>query len=481
MTPANTGSRTALLTWAVTATILGSAALIWAVVSFVQNNTSTKNLDSLKVRYAEIVDAGSLSGEEVAKLKEAKKLLQLPASTSILNVAIKQRDDLTKLVAGESVNDIQAAGRAAAAMAAAGEAVGPTGSVSNVTLIAAVEDLTKTVATAKKSTADKDAQIAALNKKLTDAQTAMAAYNQAADGKVDDAQARALTSQQDADAYRKSQDDQLATVQDNWNKTKAEADSSANAAVDVQNRVARELSTVRAERDRLVEQLKLFRLPTDQIVRHADGQILRLSGADRLTINLGAGDQISAGMTFEIFDRFGVPRVASDAPENDKLLQGKASIEVVRVLPGSSECRIVRRSPGMTPITEGDPIVNVVYDRNAKYDFFVFGKFNLDYKGEPSERDTEVVKRLISQWGADVAAKINTETDFVVLGVEPTVPNYSQAELDGDQLKGYEMEKATQELEAFNEVRLKAQALNIPILNQTRFLYLVGYYEEAGR
>ena len=33
----------------------------------------------------------------------------------------------------------------------------------------------------------------------------------------------------------------------------------------------------------------------------------------------------------------------------------------------------------------------------------------------------------------------------------------------------------------FNDVRVKANSLNIPILNQTRFLYMVGYYEEAAR
>ena len=50
--------------------------------------------------------------------------------------------------------------------------------------------------------------------------------------------------------------------------------------------------------------------------------------------------------------------------------------------------------------SQGDPILNVVYDKNVKFNFYVFGQFNLDYAGPASDRDTEIVKRLISGWGA---------------------------------------------------------------------------------
>ena len=67
-------------------------------------------------------------------------------------------------------------------------------------------------------------------------------------------------------------------------------------------------------------------------------------------------------------------------------------------MPGTSECRIIHIATGMT-IVEGDPIVNLVYNTHTKFNFCVFGEFDLANTGGPTAGDVDVIRRLITQWG----------------------------------------------------------------------------------
>ena len=218
----------------------------------------------------------------------------------------------------------------------------------------------------------------------------------------------------------------------------------------------------------------------ENVVRQADGEIIRVPGNDNVFINLGTGDQISPGLTFEVYDRFaGVPALGDPTATEaeDTLPQGKASIEVVRVGPRQSECRIVRQTQGQS-IIERDIISNLVYDKNTKYNFVVFGEFDLDGNGTPTPGDTEVIRRLITQWGGQLQNAVNVNTDFVVLGAVPEVPIQDDEETATDVARREQAQKA---LDAYEEVRSQAIELNIPIMNQGRFLYYVGYYDQAKR
>jgi hypothetical protein len=217
----------------------------------------------------------------------------------------------------------------------------------------------------------------------------------------------------------------------------------------------------------------------ENIVRQADGEIVRVPGRDNVFINLGKGDQISPGMTFEVYDRFsGVPAVGTDgtSPEGE-MPQGKAAIEVVQVGPGQSECRIIRLTPGQSVI-ERDIISNLVYDKNAKYNFVVFGDFDLDQNQVATPGDADVIKRLITGWGGRLMNTVNVNTDFVVLGVEPEVPAEDENETATDIQR---RQAAQQALDAYLQVRSEAIKLNIPVMNQNRFLYYVGYFEQSQR
>ena len=82
--------------------------------------------------------------------------------------------------------------------------------------------------------------------------------------------------------------------------------------------------------------------------------------------------------------------------------------------------------------------------------------------------------------GGKVTDQINIDTDFLILGSEPQLPNFSKEELD-QPLNADKLAKAKAALDTVNEIRNEARDLHIPILNQNRFLYFVGYYDQARR
>ena len=94
--------------------------------------------------------------------------------------------------------------------------------------------------------------------------------------------------------------------------------------------------------------------------------------------------------------------------------------------------------------------------------------------------------RRRDQFSAAVA-QINTGTvaagknaDFIVLGSEPKVPTMTEEEL-GDPVQKDRFEKAKAASDAYNKVREEAIQRGIPIVNQNRFLSLIGYFEQAKR
>ena len=152
---------------------------------------------------------------------------------------------------------------------------------------------------------------------------------------------------------------------------------------------------------------------------------------------------------------------------------------MVRVGQGSSEAKIIRQTPG-TQLTEGDLIANLVYDPNVKYNFVVYGDFDMDRNGQATPQEADVVRRLVTQWGGKLMDKVNVDTDFVVLGQEPVLPTFTREDLQ-DPFNAKRLADAQAALDAYDQVRNRARDLHIPIMNQNRFLYLTGYYNQARR
>ncbi len=203
----------------------------------------------------------------------------------------------------------------------------------------------------------------------------------------------------------------------------------------------------------------------------ADGQIEALTAqADRVYINRGRKDQVLLGMRFEVFDRDELVKL-----DNFDDVRGKATIEVVSVDQNTSLARVVRLSRGEL-IEEGDQIVNLVYDPNTRFKFFVSGEFDIDRTGRATEEDAERIRQMIRDWGGGLADELTFDVDFLVLGERPPLPEPLPEGTIDPVLIARNVE-ARREYETYVELEGEAKQLNIPILNQNRFLALVGHYE----
>jgi len=118
----------------------------------------------------------------------------------------------------------------------------------------------------------------------------------------------------------------------------------------------------------------------------------------------------------------------------------------------------------------------------------VYGDFDLDNNGQASAQDAAVIKRLVSQWGGTLvpianpekpADSISVDVDFIVMGLEPVVP--PKDETVTDPIIIAQIQKATEDQKRYLDVRERAAQLGIPIMNQNRFLYYTGYFDQARR
>jgi hypothetical protein len=189
------------------------------------------------------------------------------------------------------------------------------------------------------------------------------------------------------------------------------------------------------------------------------------------------GDHIVPGMTFEVYShRNGIPK-QDDLMTDENLPVGLASIEVERVLSGVSECRVIKTEIGQH-LGVGDLIANLVYDRNTKYNLVVYGDFDLSQSGKPKAGDAQKIKALITDWGGQVQKNIDVDTDFVVMGAEPKIDQFTADELN-DPLNKQTQDEQKAAYDAYQSELEQAEKLGIPVMNQNRFLYFCGYYNNA--
>jgi predicted nucleic acid-binding Zn-ribbon protein len=215
----------------------------------------------------------------------------------------------------------------------------------------------------------------------------------------------------------------------------------------------------------------------EPIVRRSQGTINSVASEDVVYIDLGQGEHILPGMTFEVYNRHdGVPKLG-DGMSSEDMPAGEGAIEVEQVGAYSSQCRIIKTEVGQH-INQGDLIANLVYDRNTRFDFVVYGKFDLGQTGQPKDADREKIEALIIKWGGKIQPKIDPDTDFVVMGAEPKVEQFSADDLQ-DPFNVSTKQKEEAELKSYDDVLNQAKELHIPIMNQNRFLYFCGYYENS--
>jgi hypothetical protein len=206
-----------------------------------------------------------------------------------------------------------------------------------------------------------------------------------------------------------------------------------------------------------------------------DGQIISVEAQGNLVyIDLGQQDRIVLGMPFEVFDPTTGIVLDETAEQGPPRLRGKATIEVIRLLDNSAACRVVREAYPRA-VQVGDVIANLAYDRQRQYQFFVYGDFDLNYDGMTEPSDLDQVEAMINRWGGKVVdgERLPLDTDFLVLGVEPDDPGELRQAAGPEEIRRYEA--LVRKRNRYNELVEQAQALSIPVLNQNRFLTLMGY------
>lgn len=443
------GSRSGLITAVVVLSILFVTSAIFAFYFSAENSKTAKSLTEVRKKANQFANDEAQVDPAISALAELRSDPKYQGQSAI-QILMEQKNALAKQAASLTAN---------------------------------VATLTDKLKAAEADNQAKTDALAAGTEKLTEEiaqRTAMQAELQA---KFDEQDKNITEALANLETKRDENDERVNKIQSEVGRAQQALQTQiSDATKEVANR-DQKVSDLQAEVAKL--KAKVVRPPNtaEAIIRQADGQVVRVPGNDNVFINLGTGDQISPGMTFEVYDRFGgIPGLGSatsgdNADDRTNLPEGKASIEVVNVRPGQSECRIIRQKRG-TPVIEGDVIANLVYDKNTKYQFVVFGDFDLDQDGVATPGDGQVIKSRIAEWGGKLMNEVTVDSDFVVLGHEPEVPLQDVDETATDIAR---REAAARQLDAYNEVRSKAIELNIPIMNQNRFLYYVGYYEQAQR
>ncbi|MEA2733902.1 MAG: hypothetical protein QOE14_353, partial [Humisphaera sp.] len=477
------GSRTAAVTWAVVFAIIAVTMTIFSIYFYADSNRSRVALETHKKSVGDIVPDADLQGEAVTRLRAIRGADNsgYTPQTSLLQVAMQDRDALARMVAGAG-NEDTAKQLGAAALAEAVNAAKPAQLTlpANENIGLALKTMAQGLTAQlgqNKSLQDQLQQSLAQAKAQADQfEQQRGAMNKTVDAiRQEQAQAQAALA-----TYQQTKDQSIAQIDTGMAAERQKAQEAQNNANVQLQELSRQLTDAKTQINTLQTKLGENRIDTQgPIVRNPDGQIIKIPARDIVYINLGQEASVTPGLTFEVYDKIdGIPP-AGDPTTNDKLPQGKASIEVVRVGAGSSEARITRQTQG-TQLVVGDLIANLIYDPNVKYNFVVYGDFDMDRNGQATAQEADVVRRLVTQWGGKLMDKVNVDTDFVVLGQEPVLPTFTREDLQ-DPFNAKRLEDARLALEAYDQVRNRARDLHIPIMNQNRFLSLIGFYNQAKR
>jgi hypothetical protein len=485
MPPVAQSSRGGLITAVVIFVILFVTATIFAIYYGVDAAKAHEDYATLKNSVIpKVLPAGALTGPELDELDAVRKAEKpqpnITQSMPLLKVATQQRDNFKDLLVPNAPSADAAYNAALDAMRTNAEKLSKAGATppSTTSLIDSYNQMGTALLAKQQQVNDLQQQLAAAQKDVATRVDQLNAAVAATQDQVNQIQTSANEAIGGAKSAQTNTQQTVSQIEQDRQREREQAAQAINQLNTQLQARTNEADQMNKELGKIRERLAGGRVSVNEpIIKAADATIIRVPGSNIVYISRGAQDQIVPGMTFEIFDRnLGVPRVNTTEPNNeDAMPQGKASIEVVRVGPTSSEARVTRRTPSAPSLQEGDLAVNLVYDPNVKYNFVVFGKFDLGNKGTPSTQDGDIIRQKIQDWGGQIQNQIGINTDFVVIGAEPNVPQLSDEE-KRDPIALQRASAAQQEFEQYQAAIKRAQELHVPILNQNRFLYLIGAY-----
>jgi len=189
-------------------------------------------------------------------------------------------------------------------------------------------------------------------------------------------------------------------------------------------------------------------------------------------LDIGSNDHVYIGLTFSIYDK------NTPVPEDGV---GKAQVEVFGVTETVSAAKIITSSR-KNPIVEDDIAVNLVWDSATSNSFVVAGMFDFDGDGRIDHDGREKIIDLIERWGGEVTENVTIDTDFVVLGYKPkamrkpTIDDIEENPMIEQKYNAY-----LKKHDYYQNILSRASTFSIPIFNQDRFLYLIGFETLASK
>jgi archaellum component FlaC len=282
-----------------------------------------------------------------------------------------------------------------------------------------------------------------------------------------------------------SMQDQVTALQERLNDALKDADQAAQDRIAQLTEEVKALETTGFNTEREKEEWRkkyqdllasLPKPPTPNTTT-PDGEVASVFGdGNDLFITRGRKDGLVMGMTFEVFDPLPVIKLAVTGEA-----RGKATIEVYGLNEDSATCRVVRRDRNVN-ITPGDPIVNLAYDPNMTIRMYAFGDF--DIEGDGGTNDIGRIEAIIKDSGAELIELtkndagipiLTPDLNYIVLGEKPVLPE-KPSDQDFDPVKIAEYQAQLSAYEAYFRIVDDAKIMRIPVLNQGRFLDLMGYY-----
>jgi len=472
--PQNT--RTGLISWLIVFVILFVVAAIFAIYYDVEFNKAQQTTTDLQKKYAALASESDLTTPEFNKPTRG-------GGTHVQRI-LKQRDAEARTITGNDKMDFETLNTTVAStlqdvenqLKAKNVAV----SLTADNLLQSVRLLSNQVLQCADAVAKSQADAKAANDhaiQVTQERDKMLGEK---DKQIAALQGELQTSQAQFATYQQSKNSNVSEIEQSAKNVLAEHQRRNDTLQAELAKVTTDHSSLLHQFDMLKDKLNRLRINPNESLQRADGKITRVQlGNGTVFINIGMGESVTPGLTFEVYDQHkGLPKLTPNA-DDLSLPSGKASIEVIKVMNGTSECRIIKTAPGQT-LVEGDLIENLVYDPNTKYNFVVYGLFDLTKSGTPNASDAEMVRQLITRWGGKLQDHVSVDTDFLVLGPEPAVPVLSAEDKDNP-IAQRRFEEAQKALDSYLSVKKQAIELGVPVLDQNRFLTFTGYYDQAGR
>ncbi|MAE60683.1 MAG: hypothetical protein CMJ49_04905 [Planctomycetaceae bacterium] len=439
--------------------LLTVVAAVAAILIYAQLAKSQERFAEKDESLARFVSTQEQSNREIQSLREAAG--ERGAAT-VVGALLAERSALRLRFSGDPSHTLTQIS----------EALADTGAHPDDPALTAISSLRAQLQALTKERDDLRTGAESLREQITEKEEQIARLNQTHQDNVGSLSTEVQTIGKDVDVHFEATAKTLDEIETNY---KTQLDTKRNDLRQSQAKIAElqgEIDELRDELDRLRGKFRsLGRVSAPDMTKLVDGRVVEIAHAENLVyIDLGRRDKIFLGMTFEVFD----PTRGVVVDESGQQ-RGKASIEVVDVAETSATCRVVRETLGR-PVLADDLVSNIAYDQNMVFKFVVHGDFDLDYDGRTSITDRQRVETLIEEWGGVVLDELTLDTDFLVVGVAPPPARALSPDEEINPIDLAAQVQAHNKWREYQQVGEQARDMTIPVLNQNRFLVLIGYF-----